>query len=235
MKRMPHDTVAIVPARGGSKRIPRKNIRPFLGKPILARVLEQLRAADCFDEVMVSTDDEEIAQLARASGAAVPFMRSRESSGDEATTVAVLLEVMAAYERGGRRFAQVCCIYPTAVFITPPLLHEGLRLLRSAGADCVLPVLRFASPIERAFRVTGGRLEMVDPRHSSTRTADLPPAYHDAGQFYWLRAASLLAQKAIYMRHAVPLLLDEMQAQDINTEEDWRTAEAKFALLRERR
>ena len=232
---MPHDTVAIVPARGGSKRIPRKNIRPFLGQPILGRVLEQLRASACFDEVMVSTDDPEIAEVARSNGAAVPFMRSAENSSDNATTAAVLLEVMAAYARAGRHYGQICCVYPTAVFVTPGLLREGLQLLRSGSADCVVPVLRFSFPIQRAFRIEVGRLQMFHPEHMNTHSRDLPQAFHDAGQFYWLRSASFLEQNSVYMRESVPLLLDEMQAHDIDTEDDWRIAELKYGYLQQRK
>ena len=232
---MPHDTVAIVPARGGSKRIPRKNIRPFLGQTILGRVLERLRASECFDEVMVSTDDAEIAAVARATGAEVPFMRSAENSGDNATTAAVLLEVIAAYARAGRRFGHLCCVYPTAVFVTPELLRQGLQLLRSGNADCVVPVLRFSFPIQRAFRIEAGKLTMYHPEHMNTHSRDLPQAFHDAGQFYWLRAASFLEQKVVYMREALPLLLDEMQAHDIDTEDDWRIAELKYDYLQHRK
>jgi pseudaminic acid cytidylyltransferase len=232
---MPQDTVAIVPARGGSKRIPRKNIRPFLGRPILARVLDELRAAGSFSEIMVSTEDAEIAAVARASGAAVPFLRSPENSGDDATTAAVLLEVVAAYEKLGRRFDALCCVYPTAVFVTPALLREGLRLLRETQADCVVPVLRYSFPIQRALRVDGGRLHMFHPEHMNTHSRDLPQAFHDAGQFYWLRTDRFLAQKSVYMRDAVPLHIDELQAHDIDTEDDWRIAELKFGYLQQRK
>jgi pseudaminic acid cytidylyltransferase len=232
---MPQDTVAIVPARGGSKRIPRKNIRPFLGRPILARVIEELRAAGSFSEIMVSTEDAEIAAVARASGAAVPFLRSPRNSGDDATTAAVLLEVVAAYEKLGRRFGALCCVYPTAVFVTPALLREGLRLLRESQADCVVPVLRYSFPIQRALRVDGGRLHMFHPEHMNTHSRDLPQAFHDAGQFYWLRTERFLAQKTVYMEDAVPLHIDELQAHDIDTEDDWRIAELKFGYLQQRK
>src|SRR5262245_15709284 len=231
---MPQETVAIVPARGGSKRIPRKNIRPFLGRPILARVLDEVRAAGCFDEIMVSTDDAEIAEVARASGAAVPFLRSAETSGDGATTAAVLLEVLAAYRRLGRDVGIACCIYPTAVFVTPALLREGLRLLREGDADCVIPVLRFTFPIQRALRIDGGRLHMYQPEHMQTHSHQLPLAYHDAGQFYWMRAERFVAQGSVYMRDGVPLLIDEMQGHDIDNEDDWRIAELKFDYLKSR-
>lgn len=232
MKRMPQDALAIVPARGGSKRIPRKNIRPFLGKPILARVVESLLASDCFAEVMVSTEDDEIGSVARAAGAAVPFKRSAANADDTATTAAVLLEVLGAYKRS---FESFCCVYPTAVFVTPELIRKGLETLRASGADVVIPVLRFSFPIQRAFRVQGGELKMFQPEHMSTRSQDLEPAFHDAGQFYWARTASFLDQKTLYARKSVPLVLDEMQAHDIDSEEDWRMAEFKYAYLNERK
>ncbi len=234
MKSMPQDAVAIVPARGGSKRIPRKNIRPFLGKPILGRVLEQLHAAGCFDEVMVSTDDQEIADTARAHGASVPFMRSAQTADDHATTAAVLLEVLAAYARQGREFTHLCCVYPTAVFITPQLLRQGLQKLAGEGVDSVVPVLRVSFPIQRAFKVEAGRLAMFQPEHMNTHSRDLPVAYHDSGQFYWLRTRSFLEQRSIYMRQSVPLVIDEMQAHDIDTEDDWRIAELKYGYLQQR-
>jgi len=227
------ETLAVITARGGSKRIPRKNVRPFLGTPILARVLEQALAAGCFSEVMVSTDDDEIARLARAGGAQVPFMRSAAAADDRASTADVLLEVLAEYAKRERTFEQVCCIYPTAVFVTPQLLRQGLELLRQSGADSVVPVVRFGSPVQRALRIEAGRLAMLEPRYLKVRSQELEPAYHDAGQFYWLCTRSFLEQKQIYARHSVPIVLDEMQAHDIDTEEDWRLAELKFTLWRE--
>jgi pseudaminic acid cytidylyltransferase len=235
MKRMPQDALAIVPARGGSKRIPRKNIRPFLGKPILARVVETLVASGCFAEVMVSTEDEEIAAVARSAGAAVPFARSRENADDTATTAAVLLEVLAQYAKAGKAFGTFCCVYPTAVFVTPEVLRKGGDLLAASGADTVIPVLRFSFPIQRAFKVDGGELKMFQPEHLSTRSQDLEPAYHDAGQFYWARTTSFLEQKTLYARRAAPLVLDDMQAHDIDSEEDWRIAEFKYSYLHERK
>ena len=221
--------LAIVPARGGSKRIPRKNIRPFLGKPILARVLEQLLAAGCFDEVMVSTDDAEIAQVARAHGATVPFMRSPENAADTASTAAVLLEVLERYRRSGKDYARLCCAYPTGVFLTPELLRRGFSILDASGADSVVTVLRYSTPVERALRIEGGKLRMLDPRHVDTHSPDLAPSYHDAGQCYWLRTPAFLEQKTIFARHTAPLVLDPMQAQDIDSEEDWRVAEFKYS------
>ena len=235
MERMPQDALAIVPARGGSKRIPRKNIRPFLGKPILSRVVETLLASGCFAEVMVSTEDEEIAAVARSSGATVPFRRSPENANDTATTAAVLLEVLSKFGEGGKSFPAFCCVYPTAVFATPDLIRKGMETLQASGADTVIPVLRFSFPIQRAFKVEGGALKMFQPEHMSTRSQDLEPAYHDAGQFYWARTARFLEQKTLYAHRAAPLVLDDMQAHDIDSEEDWRIAEFKYSYLHERK
>ncbi len=234
MKRMPQDALAIVPARGGSKRIPRKNIRAFLGKPILARVVETLLASGCFSEVMVSTDDAEIAAVARASGASVPFLRSPGNSNDTATTAAVLLEVLSRFEEQDKRFLAFCCVYPTAVFATAAVLRKAKEILETSGADAVIPVLRFSFPIQRAFKVQAGELKMFQPEHMSTRSQALEPAYHDAGQFYWARTASFLEQRTLYARKCVPLVLDDMQAHDIDSEEDWRVAEFKYSYLHER-
>jgi pseudaminic acid cytidylyltransferase len=234
MKRMPQDALAIVPARGGSKRIPRKNIRPFLGKPILARVVETLLASGCFAEVMVSTEDAEIAAVARSSGAAVPFLRSPVNSNDTATTAAVLLEVLGNYAQQGKRFPNFCCVYPTAVFVTADVLKKAKETLDASGADTVIPVLRFSFPIQRAFKVQAGELKMFQPEHMSTRSQDLDPAYHDAGQFYWARTASFLEQQTLYARKCVPVVLDDMQAHDIDSEQDWRIAEFKYSYLHER-
>lgn len=229
---MRHGTLAIVPARGGSKRIPRKNIRPFLGVPILARVLGELRAAACFDEIMVSTDDAEIAALARAHGAQVPFMRSAAASSDHASTAEVLLEVIDGYRRAQREFELICCAYPTAVFATAALLREGLEKLRAGGADSLIPVVRYGFPIQRAFRLQDGRLQMWQPQHLRSRSQDLEPAYHDAGQFYWLRTARFLEAREIFTANSLPLMVDELHAQDIDTEADWRAAEFKFEWLK---
>lgn len=226
-------SLCIIPARGGSKRLPRKNMRPFRGRPILAYAVETALAARCFEEVMVSTDESEIAQIAAAAGAAVPFLRSPASSGDTATTAAVLEEVLSGYAAQGSRFDFVCCLYPTAVLVTPSRLQEGLARLESAsGADAVITVQAFSHPIERAFRVTDGFLQLAAPEHAFARQQDLPPAYHDAGQFYWLRTAAFLKHRAIFLPAALPLPLAEWEAQDINTEDDWRLAEWKWRLAR---
>jgi pseudaminic acid cytidylyltransferase len=224
--------LCIIPARGGSKRIPRKNIRPFLGEPIITHPIRAALAAGCFDEVMVSTDDEEIAAVARAAGASVPFMRSQENASDQAGTVPVLREVLAGYAASDRRFELGCCIYPTAVFATPTLLQRGRDLLASdPAADSVIPVVRYGYPIQRSLRLENGRLAMRWPEHLQTRSQDLEPAYHDAGQFYWFRTASLLREGRLMTANARGLELSEAEVQDVDKEVDWQLAEIKRQRL----
>lgn len=224
--------LCIIPARGGSKRIPRKNIRPFLGEPIITHPIRAALAAGCFDEVMVSTDDEEIAAVARAAGASVPFMRSQENASDQAGTVPVLLEVLAGYAASDRRFELGCCLYPTAVFATPTLLQRGRDLLASdPAADSVIPVVRYGYPIQRSLRLDNGRLAMRWPEHLLTRSQDLEPAYHDAGQFYWFRTASLLREGRLMTANARGLELSEAEVQDVDNEVDWQLAEIKRQRL----
>lgn len=224
--------LCIIPARGGSKRIPRKNIRPFLGEPIITHPIRAALAAGCFDEVMVSTDDEEIAAVARAAGASVPFMRSQENASDQAGTVPVLLEVLAGYAASDRRFELGCCLYPTAVFATPTLLQRGRDLLASdPAADSVIPVVRYGYPIQRSLRLDNGRLAMRWPEHLQTRSQDLEPAYHDAGQFYWFRTASLLREGRLMTANARGLELSEAEVQDVDNEVDWQLAEIKRQRL----
>src|SRR5438270_12846523 len=177
--------VAIITARGGSRRIPRKNIRPFLGRPIIAYSIEAALGSGLFDEVMVSTDDDEIAAVAEEHGAAVPFRRSAAMSDDHATTADVLQEVLGEYGGRGRSFDHACCIYPTAPFVTAERLRVAFARLTASGADCVIPVARFGFPIWRAFCMDDDRLSYVWPEHAPKRSQDLPPAFHDAGQFYF--------------------------------------------------
>lgn len=225
-------TLCIIPARGGSKRIPRKNIRPFLGEPIITHPIRAALAAGCFDEVMVSTDDGEIAAVARAAGASVPFMRSKENASDQAGTVPVLLEVLAGYAATDRHFELGCCLYPTAVFATPALLQRGRDLLASEPAtDSVIPIVRYGYPIQRSLRLENGRLTMRWPEHLLTRSQDLEPAYHDAGQFYWFRTASLLREGRLMTANARGLELSEAEVQDVDNEVDWQLAEIKRQRL----
>lgn len=224
--------LCIIPARGGSKRIPRKNIRPFLGEPIIVHPIRAAQAAGCFEEVMVSTDDEEIAAVARAAGAAVPFMRSAENASDQAGTVPVLLEVLAAYASRDRQFELGCCLYPTAVFATPALLRRGHDLLLAdAETDAVIPVVRYGYPIQRSLRLDNGRLALRWPEHLQTRSQDLEPAYHDAGQFYWFRTASLRREGRLMTAHTRGFELSAAEVQDVDNEVDWQLAEIKRQRL----
>lgn len=224
-------SIAIITARGGSKRIPRKNLRPFRGRPIIEYSIAAARASGLFDPVMVSTDDDEIAAVATAAGAVVPFRRSADTANDHAPTADVLLEVLQEYERRGQRWDTACCFYPTAPFVTPEKLREAHRRLEAEQADVVIPVTAFSFPIWRAFTVDGGRLAFQWPENATRRSQDLPPAYHDCGQFYFFRVSSFLAQRQVVMSHAVPLVIPETEVHDIDTEEDWKLAELKYELL----
>ncbi|MDE5824639.1 MAG: pseudaminic acid cytidylyltransferase [Lachnospiraceae bacterium] len=230
-------SAAIITARGGSKRIPRKNIKPFLGRPIIEYSIEAALRADLFDEVMVSTDDEEIAQVAERAGAKVPFFRSEKTSNDFATTADVIAEVIEAYEQIGKNFHTVCCIYPTAPFVTADTIRTAMMLLEqemplSQGrADCVIPVVKFSFPPQRGVVVHDGILSPMWPENMAKRSQDLEPLYHDCGQFYCLNVESFRRQKAIWMENAVPFVQDEKYVQDIDTLEDWEIAEMKYQLL----
>ncbi|MBB4080210.1 N-acylneuraminate cytidylyltransferase [Lewinella aquimaris] len=221
--------LAIIPARGGSKRIPRKNVRPFLGKPIIAYSIAAALESDLFDEVMVSTDDGEIAEVARRYGAKVPFLRSPETAGDFAGTIDVLREVHGRYE--STTFSEACCIYATAPFISVDLLHRTLAVLES-GRDSVFPVLPYSFPIQRALKMTAdGKMLMFQPRHLNSRSQDLEPAYHDCGMFYWYKPNKVLPAGKLWTDNSGCLVLSEMAAQDIDTVDDWRVAEFKYRLL----
>lgn len=226
-------TIAIITARGGSKRIPHKNIKPFLGEPIIAYSIRAAKEAGCFDTVMVSTDDEKIAEIAREYGADVPFMRSGENSGDFATTRDVILEVLESYKKEGKEFDAVCCIYPTAPFVTAKRLAESMELLWQKQADSVLPVVQFSFPPQRSVVIREDKAEFKWPEHRLTRSQDLEPFYHDCGQFYCLNAEAFMQQKVLVMDHTYPVVLDEMEVQDIDNETDWKLAELKYRLLRE--
>ncbi len=225
-------SVAIITARGGSKRIPHKNIKPFLGKPIIVYSIEAAKAAGCFDEIMVSTDDAEIAEIAKSYGAVVPFMRSAENSDDFSTTRDVVREVLKQYKEVGREFDYACCIYPTAPFITAERLKESMQLLEEKQADSVLPVVQFSFPPQRCVVLQDGRAVFKWPEHMLTRSQDLEPFYHDCGQYYCLNTKAFGEQGVLFMKNTYPVILDEMEVQDIDNETDWKLAELKFQLLR---
>jgi N-acylneuraminate cytidylyltransferase len=226
--------LAIITARGGSKRIPRKNVRIFNGQPIIKYSIDAALASGLFSEVMVSTDDAEIAELAARVGARVPFMRSAATANDVATTAEVLLEVLAEYEKRGAHFEHFCCLYPTAPFVTASKLQQAWSLLRQNRADVVIPVCPFSFPIWRSFKIDEGRLEFNWPENALKRSQDLPAAYHDSGQFYFARTAAFLQERRLVMRRAAPLILPATEVQDIDNEEDWELAELKHRFMVER-
>lgn len=221
-------SIAIITARGGSKRIPRKNLRLFLGKPIIAYSIAAARGSGLFDEVMVSTDDDEIAEIGETLGAAVPFRRSAKASDDYATTADVLLEVVGEYRARGVAPDIACCIYPTAPFVTPQRLREANDRFASSDADCLLPVTRFGFPIWRSFRMEDDRVHYNWPEFAPKRSQDLPPAYQDAGQFYFFRPSVLEATGQLVTDNSIGFELSELEVQDIDSEEDWALAELKY-------
>ena len=224
-------SLCIIPARGGSKRIPRKNIKPFMGKPIIAYSIEAALASGLFDEVMVSTDDEEMARVARQYGAKVPFMRSSETANDYATTVDVLTEVIRTYEQRGCSFDTICCLYATAPFVTAERLREASAQL-SDTIDACFTMVEYSYPIQRSLRVNKeGLVEMTYPEHLKSRSQDLEIIYHDAGQFYFVKTDALLTEKTVWCKRTAPLVLPELEVQDLDTETDWQLAEMKYKLL----
>ena len=224
--------IAIIPARGGSKRIPRKNIKQFCGQPIIKYSIDAAIASGCFDEVMVSTDDAEIAEIAKSYGVQVPFMRSECNSSDFASTADVIKEVLIEYERIGKTFEYFCCIYPTAPFVTSERLREGMHLLEQNNSDSVLPVVRYSYPIQRSLKIVDGRLVMLYPENYLKRSQDLMPVYHDSGQFYCMKTSSLLVQMKLFAENTTAIILPESEVQDIDNEEDWKIAEVKYKVLK---
>ena len=224
-------SIAIITARGGSKRIPRKNIKEFLGKPIIAYTIEAAIASNMFDQVMVSTDDDEIAEIAKKYGAMVPFMRSEKTSNDFATTADVLNEVIDEYKKLGENFEYMCCLYPTAPFVTPEAIGQAMKILEDNGADTVLPVVKFSFPPQRGVIMKDGYLTPKYPECMPMRSQDLEPMYHDAGQFYCMKVSSFLEQGKVVMDKTMPYMQDDMNVQDIDTPEDWAIAEVKYKVL----
>lgn len=223
--------VAIITARGGSKRIPRKNIKPFNGKPIIAYSIEAAINSGIFDEIMVSTNDEEIAEVAKLFGAAVPFLRSPETADDYATTAEVLNEVLNSYKKQGVAFDMACCIYPTAPFVTADKLRTGYKMLVDNSADSVLPITRFSFPIWRSFKIDGAKVAYNWPEFAPKRSQDLPPAYHDCGQFYFFKIKPFLESGKLITENTIGLEVPETEVQDIDNEEDWKLAEIKYSFL----
>ncbi len=224
-------SLAVITARGGSKRIPGKNKKLFLGKPILCYSIEAAISSKVFDEIMVSTDDEEIAEIARASGACVPFMRSSAASGDFAITNDVLLEVLDEYEKRGQFFDFLACIYPTAPFVTAQKLKDAFALLQESRTGCVMPVVAFSFPPQRGMILENDRLVYCHPENRTKRSQDFPKIYHDCGQFYFYQVDKIRGSHGIFSEGYTPLFMDETEVQDIDDLTDWKLAELKYQLM----
>lgn len=221
--------IAIITARGGSKRIPKKNIKEFCGKPIIAYSIEAALSSGVFDEVMVSTDSEEIKAIAEEYGASVPFLRSEATSNDFATTADVIEEVFNSYKRIGKNFDAFACIYPTAPFVTGERLAEATELLNDA--DAVISVVKYSFPPQRAFVIMDGNVVFQYPQYERTRSQDLDPIYHDCGQFYMCKFDPFLEHHSLILTVTKPYILPEEEVQDIDTMSDWEIAEAKYKVL----
>jgi len=227
-----HQNIAIIPARGGSKRIPKKNIKAFFGKPILAYSIETALKSGLFDEVMVSTDDEEIAKIARQYGAKVPFMRSKDKSDDFATLSDVISEVLKDYkDKLNRQFEHICCLLPTAPFIDENDLKKAYNKLNSNHIEAVFPLVRFSYPIQRALKIENNFVKMIWPENKNKRSQDLEPAFHDSGLFYWIKNESFQREKTLWTDKTAFIELPQHKVQDIDTNDDWKMAELKYKLL----
>ena len=224
--------LAVIPARGGSKRIPRKNIRPFCGLPMIAWPIRAAIDSGCFDRIVVSTDDAEIAELGRHYGAEAPFVRPAELSDDHSGTIPVIAHAIQWQGESDRAASEVCCIYATAPFINAADIRRGLEVLDESDADYAFSVTSYPFPIQRAIRLTPERrMAMFQPEHFDTRSQDLEEAWHDAGQFYWGKAEAWLAGAPLFGPASVPVVLPRHRVQDIDTLEDWERAELMFKAM----
>jgi N-acylneuraminate cytidylyltransferase len=226
--------LAVIPARGGSKRIPRKNIRSFCGQPMIAWSIKAAKQSQCFDRLIVSTDDEEIAEIARSHGAEVPFIRPTELADDHAGTISVIAHAIEWHRQHDKVPRYVCCIYATAPFLQADDLHRGLRVLQKTGADYAVPITSYPFPIQRAVRVNPERrLEMFYPQYFHTRSQDLDEAWHDVGQFYWGQSQAWLTGRPILCSDSAPVIMPRYRVQDIDTLEDWERAEWLFKAMQQ--
>jgi len=224
--------LALIPARGGSKRIPGKNIRSFCGKPILAYSIQTAQASGLFDRILVSTDSADIAEVARQYGAEVPFLRSARNADDHAGLLSVIQEVVEQLQATGDVYSEVCCLLATAPLVTASSLQQAHALFLKEGYDSVFPMVRFGYPIQRALSLSpSGAVSMLQPEFYSYRSQDLPSAFHDAGQFYWLRPAACFAAGRLFTDHSGGIEISELAAQDIDNETDWALCELKYQLL----
>ena len=224
--------VAIITARSGSKRVPNKNIKDFLGNPMMSYPIKEALKSGVFDEVMVSTDSEKYAEIAKKYGAKVPFLRSEATSNDFASTLDVIVEVLEEYKKRGEEFEYFCCIYPTAPLISAKRLTESFEMLKNSDIDTVFPMVRFSYPIQRALKINDeGLVEMIWPENGPKRSNDLMPAYHDSGSFYWMKTSAFFEKNAIWTDKTKGIVLSELEVQDIDNQDDWKMAELKYKVL----
>lgn len=228
-------SIAIITARGGSKRIPRKNIKDFMGKPIIAYSIEAAIECGCFDEVMVSTDDEEIAAIAKKYGAEVPFFRSASTSDDFSTTADVLKEVIQKYSEMGEQYDVLCCIYPTAPFVTADKLKLAVETMKREKTDSLIPIVQYSFPPQRAVVLREGKVCYQYPEFEKSRSQDLEPIYHDCGQFYLCKTDVLIKQNSVISKNASGLVVSEEEVQDIDNMSDWKLAELKYSRFMKER
>ncbi len=228
---MKMNALAIIPARAGSKRILNKNIRPFFNKPIIAYSIETAIKAKCFDEIMVSTESKEIANISLKYGADIPFYRSIQTADAFTPLSNVIMEVLRKYAEQGKNFRFVCCILPTSVFASNTIIRKSFTKLKQKNIDAVISVVKYNHPIQRALTIRNGKLEMILPKHATYRTQDLSASYYDAAQFYWLQVRSFFDQKVFFMKNTLAYELPASRVQDIDTLEDWKIAEIKYKLL----
>ena len=225
--------ICVITARGGSKRIPKKNIKDFMGKPMLSYAINAAKGSKIFDEIMVSTDDNEIAQIAKEYGASVPFMRSEKTSSDYATTFDVIDEVINEYKKLGKNFDIICCIYPCVPFLKSETLINAYK--KMGDHDGLAPVCKFPVPIEWALEITdNGILKILDREKCNTRSQDLIPKYYDVGMFYFCKTEKLYEHNSLAPDDTMAYVIDELECQDIDNEEDWQTAEMKYKILHNR-
>ena len=218
--------LAIITARGGSKRIPKKNIKVFMGKPMISYAIEAAKGANIFDEIMVSTDSDEIAKIAKSCGANVPFMRSKKTSDDFATTYDVLDEVINEYKKCEKEFDNICCIYPCVPFLTSDILQQAYFEFINSGFDRLTPVVKYSYPIQRALIIEDGTLKYAEPKYALARSQDLEPRYHDVGMFYFYKNGKLNSD------NIAAYIMDERVVQDIDTLEDWQMAQMKYRIIK---
>jgi len=225
--------LCVIPARGGSKRIPLKNIKDFFGQPMIAYSIKAAIASQCFDKVIVSTDDREIAKVAKEYGAEVPFIRPDELANDHVATIPVIKHAIEWFNDQVQLPSEVCCLYATAPFVRAGAIREAYEQMQSTQVDYCFTVTSFAFPIQRAIKVTAeNRIEMFYPKHLQTRSQDLEESYHDAGQFYWGKAEAFKQKKPLFSKNSTPYILPRQLVQDIDTPEDWKRAELMYQVLK---